>query len=295
MATREYKTMTFRFAIAPHRGLLALDGPDARTLQQGLISNDVMRVAPDRAVYAALLTAQGRYLHDFCIADLNGRLLLDCERERQADLTRRLTLYRLRAKVTFADANADHAVVLAWGEGAATDFGLNGEPGAARAWDGGVAFVDPRHPGLGVRAFLTPAGVAGLSAAGGIAAALDDYDALRIGLGVPDGSRDLEVEKALLLENGFESLHGVDFDKGCYVGQEITARTKYRGLAKKKLIAVAFDGAPPPSDTIIMQDGHEAGLMRSHAGDKGLALLRLDALEKTAPLLAGETVIKVGG
>ena len=287
--------MTFRFAIAPHRGLLALDGPDSRTLLQGLISNDVMRVAPDRAVYAALLTAQGRYLHDFCIAELNGRLLVDCERERQADLTRRLTLYRLRAKVTFADANPDHAVVLAWGDGAAAGFGLDGELGTTRAWDGGAAFVDPRHPGLGVRAFLTSAGVAGLAAAGGVAGTLDDYDALRISLGVPDGSRDLKVEKALLLENGFEALHGVDFDKGCYVGQEITARTKYRGLAKKKLVTVGFAGAAPPPDTIIMQDGHEAGVMRSHADDRGLALLRLDALEKAAPLLAGETVIKVGG
>ena len=161
--------------------------------------------------------------------------------------------------------------------------------------DGGVAFVDPRHPGLGVRAFLTSAGVASLTAAGGVAGTLDEYDALRISLGVPDGSRDLEVEKALLLENGFEALHGVDFDKGCYVGQEITARTKYRGLAKKKLVTVGFAGAAPPPDTIIMQDGHEAGVMRSHAGDRGLALLRLDALEKAAPLLAGETVIKVGG
>jgi folate-binding protein YgfZ len=113
-----------------------------------------------------------------------------------------------------------------------------------------------------------------------------DYDALRIGLGAPDGSRDLEVERSPLLENGFDELHGIDWDKGCFMGQELTARTKYRALIKKRLLPVAIEGPAPEPGTQITAEGKDAGVLRSSVDGVGLALLRLDRLD--APLVAGE-------
>jgi folate-binding protein YgfZ len=128
--------------------------------------------------------------------------------------------------------------------------------------------------------------VAALEGAGFAAAMLADYDALRIDHGVPDGSRDLEVERSPLLENGFDELHGIDWDKGCFMGQELTARTKYRALIKKRLLPVTIEGPAPEPGTQITAGGKDAGVLRSSVDGVGLALLRLEHLE--APLLAGE-------
>jgi folate-binding protein YgfZ len=142
-----------------------------------------------------------------------------------------------------------------------------------------VSFADPRLPELGVRV-LTKAGEAAalLGSHGFVPAASADYDALRLSLGVPDGSRDLPVEKALLLESGFDELNGVDWKKGCYMGQELTARTKYRGLVKKRLFPVRLDGPLPAPGTLVERDGQEVGEIRSGLGDRALAMLRLDSV-----------------
>ena len=123
------------------------------------------------------------------------------------------------------------------------------------------------------------------------AASFEDYDELRLSLGLPDSSRDLEIDKSILLESGFEELNGVDFDKGCYMGQELTARTKHRGLIKKRLIPVTYDGSAPAPGTEITQAGKNAGETRSAAGSTGLALIRLEVLENSEPLMAGDSVV----
>ena len=155
------------------------------------------------------------------------------------------------------------------------------------ALDGAVAFVDPRLPSLGLRV-LAPTGTAMalLTARGFAAAPLEDYESLRLGLGVPDGSRDLQPEKALLLESGFDELNGVDWNKGCYMGQELTARTKYRGLVKKRLFPVRVEGALPASGVAIHQNGQDVGELRSGIGDRAIALLRIDAARGAAALTA---------
>ena len=266
--------------IAEERGLIAISGDDRTPFLQGLVSNDVSRVSADRAVYAALLTPQGRYLHDFFIAAIGDTLYLDCEAARRDDLRRRLSIYRLRSKVTLADATAGFAVALLFGPDLTARFGLDGEPGTAKPWEGGVVYVDPRLPALGARAIL-PRAKAGeiLARAGSSPGNAADYDRLRLSLGVPDGSRDLPVEKAILLENGFDELHGIDWQKGCYMGQELTARTKYRGLVRKRLLPVEIEGALPASGTPVMVGDKEAGEMRSGADGLGLALLRLEHLD----------------
>lgn len=277
------------FVPLPARGLIAVAGEEMRPFLQGLISNDIEKASADRTIYAALLSPQGKFLHDFIIAALGDALLLDCEKDRLADLGRRLAAYRLRSKVSLADATDDYLIAAIPGPASAGRLGLPAEPGAALPLAGGVVFRDPRKAALGARAILPVAtGFAPLEAAGLVAAPLEVYERLRLSLGVPDGSRDLAVDKAILLENDFEALNGVDFTKGCYVGQELTARTKYRGLVKRRLMRVRADGPLPPPGTPIVQDGKEAGEMKSGLGDLGLALLRLDRLAAApdAPLLA---------
>jgi folate-binding protein YgfZ len=257
------------FSLIQYRSVIAVGGDDRVEFLQGLISNDTTKVAPGRAVWAALLTPQGRFLNDMFVADGGDDvLLLETERERAPALAKKLTLYKLRSKVTVEDRSAAMQVAVVFGAGAEKALQI----------DGAISFVDPRLAELGVRV-LAPVGTAAalLSARGITAAPLDDYDALRLSLGVPDGSRDLPVEKALLLESGFDELNGIDWKKGCYMGQELTARTKYRGLVKKRLFPVKIEGAAPAAGTTVELDGQEVGELRSGAGGRAIAMLRLDA------------------
>lgn len=254
------------FSVLPHRSVIAVGGSDRVEFLQGLISNDTRKVGPGQAIWAALLTPQGRFLNDmFVVEDENQTFLLETERERAAALAKKLKMYTLRSKVTVEDRSATMEVAVVFGPDAAR------MPPVA----GATTFVDPRLPELGVRV-LAPAGQS-TQMLKLPEAPLADYEALRLALGVPDGSRDMPVEKALLLESGFDELHGVDWQKGCYMGQELTARTKYRGLIKRRLFPVKVDGPLPPSGTPIQRDGKEVGELRSGSGDRALAMLQLDA------------------
>ena len=276
--------MSIAFTLLPHRGVIAVGGEDRASFLQGLISNDTTKVAPNRAVWAALLTPQGRFLNDMFVADGGGdTLLLETERERAAALARKLTLYKLRSKVTVGDRGAAVEVAVAFGPGVEKLVPLSGA----------TAFLDPRLPALGVRV-LAPAGQASalLAACGAEQADPGAYEKLRLSLGVPDGSRDLLPEKALLLESGFDELNGVDWNKGCYMGQELTARTKYRGLVRKRLFPVKVEGPLPAFGAPIERDGQEVGEIRSGAGDRALAMLRLEAVRGEGSLTSGEARIQ---
>jgi folate-binding protein YgfZ len=291
-----------RCVVLERRGVVRLGGADARKLLQGLVSNDVDRLATDRALYAALLTPQGKYLFDFLLHERGDAILLDGELERLPALIQRLTMYRLRAQVAMENASAELAVLAAFGADAAARLGLPTDAGAARV-EGDVALaVDPRLAELGVRVVLPRGQVDEFMIKNGLVLApFADYDRHRLELGVPDGSRDLVVEKSILLESGFEELNGVSFDKGCFVGQELTARTKHRGLIKKRLVPVRAEGPLPAPGTLVTRGGRDAGEMRSGAdggvelGGIGLALLRLEQLTPGAaangPLLAGEVAL----
>ena len=276
------------FVILEARGLLAAAGPDARAFLQGMVSNDMDKLSPERALWAAFLTPQGKFLHEFFLTLEPGadRVLLDCEAARLDDLRGRLGRYKLRARIELEDASATYSVAAIFGDGALDALGLPAQAGCAAAFAGGLAYVDPRLPELGARAVLPKAGAAAaLEGAGFAPGSFVHYDRLRIALGVPDGSRDLEVERSPLLENGFDELGGIDWDKGCFMGQELTARTKYRALTKKRLLPVEIDGPVPEPGTRVTAEGKDAGVMRSAADGLGLALIRLEHLE--APLSAG--------
>ena len=259
------------------RGIVSVSGQDASDFLQGLITNDIEKVSDTAAIYAALLTPQGKFLHDFFIALYKDKFLLDCEADRIPDLIKRLTMYRLRAKVDIADETGNFAVgiMLTPGE---TDG--DADAGSAKIRLDGVSYIDPRHAGLGERTirfidaddtFPTDDMVRANNRA--------EYDAKRIGLGIPDSAADLVPEKSMPLEAGFDELNGVDFQKGCYVGQEVTARMKHRSLVKKRLFPVTFDGDLGP-DTPVLAGEVEAGRISSAAGGRGIALLRLDLVEK---------------
>jgi len=253
-----------KLALLPERGVVAVAGEDRVSFLQGLVSNDVARAAPGRAVWAALLTPQGKWLADFFILSDGARLLLDCERAQAPMLVQRLMRYRLRARAELHD--------------------LSGALHVHAAWDGtpdlpadAIAAPDPRLPEAGWRVLADRALPANADAAA--------WDAHRIALGLPDGSRDMEAEKSVLLEAGFDELQGVSWSKGCYLGQELTARTKYRGLVKRRLVPVAIEGEAPAPGTPVLRDGAVAGVLRSVADGMGLALLRWEAID--GPLACG--------
>jgi folate-binding protein YgfZ len=255
------------------RAVIALAGPEARAFLQGLITNDVEKIAPGRAIYAALLTPQGKILFDFLIAEGDGALLLDCSADRRDALAKRLSIYRLRAKVEI-EARDQLAVLV----------GLTGAP-AAR----GVTFEDPRLAALGHRSIGARAEMPQTAAS---AAA---YHAHRLALGVPEGA-DFGVDKMFALDGDLDELHAIAFDKGCYVGQELTARMKHRGTARKRLLPIATaDGSSLPAhDTSVTANGVGIGEITSNHGGGGFALTRLDRLDEArdAPLLAdGKAVI----
>ena len=276
------------------RGVVSVDGPEAGPFLQGLISNDIERVSDTCGIYAALLTPQGKFLHDFFVLRRGKGYLLDCEGPRVGDLGGRLVAYRLRADIELADATEDFQIVaLFGGEGADDAFDLPTGEGGAAPCEGGTVMRDPRSAALGLRAVLPRgADLAFLERAGFAKGHVADYERHRIAHGAPDGSRDMEVGRATLMECGFEALNGVDFEKGCYVGQELTARTKHRGLVRRRLAPVALEGPLPPAGTPIMAGEREVGEIRSGLDDAALAVLRLEriaaAAEAGEPLTAGE-------
>jgi folate-binding protein YgfZ len=283
------------FFLAGDRGVLAVGGPDRRAFLQGLISNDVDKIAPQQAIHAALLTPQGRYLHDFFLVELGETLLIDCERARLPELQKKLSMFRLRSKVTLEDQSERWAVAVIWDEDAREILHLPAEPGSAMNFSEGVIYVDPRLGAMGCRAVLpAESAAASLAKAGLEPGDQAAWDIHRMSLGVPDGSRDLPVEKAFLLESGFDELNGVDWKKGCYMGQELTARTKYRGLVRKRLLPVTVEGPMPAPGTLVMLGEKEAGEMRSGRDGHALALLRLEMVEAAkdnGPLTAGAATV----
>ena len=257
------------------RAVVALGGGDARRFLQGLITNDVGDVAADRAVYAALLTPQGKTLFDFFVFEYGGALHLDCAADGVEALVKRLSMYRLRADVTIEDVSAALAVTALPHADAPAAVGLAAAEGAAGTFEGGIAYVDPRCAGMGVRLCL-PRGIAPEAFD---SAPHDVYDARRVGLGIAEGS-ELAAGRALPLEAGLDDLHAIAFDKGCYVGQEVTARMKSRGLVRNRMVPMRIDGVAPSPDTAIRLGEREAGELRVVHGNTAIAMMKLDALKR---------------
>jgi folate-binding protein YgfZ len=268
------------FELNPARAVIAVGGEDRAEFLQGLISNDTKRLSEAQAMFAALLTPQGKFAYDLFLGTAGDRYLIDADAERHLDLLKRLKIFKLRSRVTLEDLHADFAVIHLFGGDTLSRLGLPTQAGAAKPLGNGIVFVDPRLPALGARAYLPRAEASRiLTELGFSEAAPGSFRQLRYEEGVPEGNGDLIPDKSILLESGFDEMNGVDWQKGCYMGQELTARTKYRGLVRKRLLPVSFDGTTPAPGTILSLDGKEAGEIRSSDGKSGLALIRLEHLD----------------
>lgn len=253
------------------RAVIAVAGPEARSFLQGLITNDVERLAPGKGIYAALLTPQGKILFDFFLVEGDGAILIDGLGATRDALLRRLSMYKLRAKVTLEPR--DQLAVLA-------------------EWDGShakytIAYPDPRVPALGMRAIVSKGEMhTGLAPASA-------YHEHRLNLGVPEAA-DFGSDKMFALDADLDELHAIDFQKGCYIGQELTARMKHRGTARKRLLAVTGAALPAP-DTSVRAGEKDIGEITAAYGDRGFALVRLDRLDEAhgAPVSAGSSMVEL--
>ena len=272
------------------RGVLGVSGPEARGFMQGIVTNDVLKVDRSRALYSALLTPQGKFLFDFIMLDDgDGGLLLDTSRERLPELAKRLGFYKLRAKADIRDLSDELKVTVLIGDNAAKTVKLHSGPGNAWRVGADCYAVDPRLAALGVRC-IHPVGDDPLAVHA--EGTLDDYAAHRMALAVPEGGTDVLIDKSFILESNFEELNAVDFEKGCYVGQELTARTKFRGTIRRRLFGVTASGDLPEAGTPITVGSAEIGELRSARKGHGIALIRTDRLEEAggaaAEVMAGD-------
>lgn len=275
-------------AFLPDRGVIKVAGEDARDFLNGLITTDVDRLKPGLGRFGALLTPQGKIIVDFLITEApaghGGGFLIDCPKALADGLTTKLRFYKLRAKVTVDNLSDDLGVLAAW------DGQLAAQPD--------LAFADPRNAELGTR-ILIPEGLkqklSDLIGAELVDAA--DYEAHRIALGVPRGGLDFMYSDAFPHEANMDRLAGVDFDKGCYVGQEVVSRMQHRGTARTRSVKVLLEGSSPEIGVSVMAGDKSVGTMGSSAQGKGIALVRIDrvadALDAGQPLTAGGLALKL--
>jgi len=270
-------------ALLPERGVVKVAGDDARRFLNGLVTNDMARVAPGKSCFAALLTPQGKIIVDFIIAEASaedgGGFFLDCPRALAGALVERLNFYKLRAKVICEDLSEVLGVMAVWNNGGESDYGL--------------CYPDPRLPALGMRVMLPPHLAAEAAAdLGATLADADSYEAHRIALGVPRGGLDFMYADTFPHEADMDQLNGVDFDKGCYVGQEVVSRVEHRASARSRVVPIAYDEFSPVPGLPVMAGGKQVGTLGSTAKGKGLALLRLDRIEDA---LTGGIALEAGG
>ena len=275
-------------ALLPDRGVVKVAGDDARRFLNGLATNDMDKVGPGHAIFTALLTPQGKIIVDFIAAeagpDDGGGFFLDCPRALAAALVEKLNFYKLRAKITVEDLSQALGVMAVWDGAGLSDFGLS--------------YADPRLPALGARTILPPDLAAEAAAdLGATPTDADAYDAHRIALGVPRGGMDFAYGGAFPHEADMDQLAGVDFEKGCYIGQEVVSRVEHRSSARSRILPIAYDAFAPSSGLPVMAGEKQAGTLGSTAKGRGLALLRLDrvedALESGTPLNAGGIAVHV--
>ncbi|MFC2953762.1 YgfZ/GcvT domain-containing protein [Marinicaulis aureus] len=249
-------------ASLPDRTVIRLSGEDRYSFLQGIVTQDVERLKAEPAIFSALLTPQGKILFDFLIAAEGDALLIDCDSAAADALVKRLSLYKLRAKVSF-EILAERSVAV-----------------SAEEFEGG--FPDPRHAGLGWRAFMTNETPAADSV----------YDRRRIALDVPEFGKDFGGDEVFLTDVNYDVLNGVNYKKGCFIGQEVSSRMKRKGDVRRRTLIAKFDGAAPAKGAPVTAGASTLGDISSSADGTALAQIRLDRWEKakaeSTPVMCGD-------
>ena len=275
-------------ALLADRGVVKVVGDGARKFLHGLVSADILQLKAGEARFCALLSPQGKIVADFFVVEApvaqGGGFFLDIPRALAAALVTKLNLYKLRSRLIIEDLSEILGVLAAWDGSGATGYGL--------------VYADPRLAALGLRA-MVPSHLTGQVAADFGAAMVDasEYDARRIAFGIPRGGVDFKYGDAFPHEANMDQLGGVDFAKGCYVGQEVISRIEHRGIARTRVVPVRYAGTAPQTGVAVVADGRQVGTMGSATRGRGLALLRLDrvadALSRQERLLAGDVPIQL--
>jgi tRNA-modifying protein YgfZ len=273
-------------ALLPDRGVVKVVGDNARQFLNGLLTCDMGRVTPEHAAFAALLTPQGKIIVDGIAAEApqedGGGFFVDCPRALAPTLVGKLNFYKLRAKLVIEDLSETLGVLAVWDGSGSTQYGLQ--------------YADPRLPALGDRVMIPPH--LANEAAADLGAEIVDakhYEAHRIALGIPRGGLDFTYGEAFPHETDMDQLSGIDFEKGCYVGQEVVSRMEHRGRARTRIVPVAYDGFAPEVGAPITAGDKSVGTLGSTVTGRGLAMLRLDrvedALASGVPLVAGDVTL----
>lgn len=245
-----------------NRGLVRVEGPDRRPFLHNLLTNDVEGLEPGALRFAALLTPQGKFLHDMFVLAEENAIVLDVQLGQREALIKRLGLYKLRARVAISAVEGE--VFAGWGA----------SPGPGWA-------ADPRLSALGWRR---------LGGQQPVNASEDDYETHRLALGVPDPARDCTPDKTYPIEADFDLLNGIDFKKGCFIGQETTSRMKRRGAVKTRTLPIAFEGPPPAPGSEVLAGELRAGEVLSGGHGRAMALLRLDRIAGAGLTVEGRAV-----
>jgi folate-binding protein YgfZ len=282
------ESFAMKAALLADRGVIKVAGDGARNFLHGLVTADILELAPGTARFCALLTPQGKIIADFIVTEApandGGGFFLDVQRALCAALVAKLNIYKLRAKIIVEDLSAVLGVLAAWdGSGTTKD-------GTTKL---GLSYADPRLPALGLRVMLPPHLAA--AAAAELGATLLDagqYEAHRIALGVPQGGIDFSYGDAFPHETDMDQLGGVDFSKGCYVGQEVVSRMEHRGTARTRAVPVRYDGTAPAAGAAVTAGDRQVGTMGSAAAGRAVALLRLDRVAEA--MLRGEPLVGGG-
>lgn len=277
-----------RAALLPDRGVVKVVGDGARNFLHGLVTADILNLRAGEARFCALLTPQGKIIADFLVAEAapehGGGLFLDVERALVPTLVAKLNLYKLRAKIIVDDLSEVLGILAVWPGRGTSKYGL--------------CYADPRLPALGMR-IMVPPHLAAETAAdiGATLVYASDYETHRIALGVPRGGVDFSYGDAFPHETDMDQLGGVDFAKGCYVGQEVVSRMEHRGTARTRAVPIGYQGVAPDAGAAILAGERPVGRMGSVAAGRGIALLRLDrvadAMSRGEPLHCGTVPIRL--
>ena len=256
-----------------NRAVVRVTGEDRFKFLQGLVSNDVTKLTANEGLYTCMLTPQGKYFSDFFLCLDDESILLDMPTLRQEEIIKKLNMYKLRSDVSFTLC-PEHKVVAFL-----SDVTISG-----------IVFLDPRSSSLGMRGFIHETQLTNMQHD------QNAYDLARIDNFIPEGEKDLIPEQSFLLEYGLDDLNAIDYKKGCYVGQELVARTHYRGTIRKQIAQVESNNNLPPLGTIVYSGEQKLGIVCSSVANRGLALIRLEELQnldKAAKITANGQEIKL--